>query len=154
MDTLTLLESLQKINKKCNNKFRVGVFAADTLPHRVRKPAALIQNLDDKTQKGSHWTAIFLPSRGKGEYFCSYGIPPLIAAHKRFLLRHSPAGFFHNKKVLQQIDSVECGPYCLLYLANRMSGVSMAKFLKHFDSEVEKNDMMTRSLSSVLLKNL
>lgn len=154
MDTLTLLDSLKKINKKFDNKYRIGVFAADTLPRRCRKPAALIQNLDDKTQKGSHWTAIFLPSRGKAEYFCSYGFPPIIAEHKKFLLRHSSAGYFHNKKVLQQIQSKECGLYCLLYLANRMSGVSMTNFLKNFDSKVSKNDMMTRTLGTFLLNNL
>lgn len=154
MDTLTLLESLRKINKKVNNKFRVGVFAADTLPHRCKKPAAIIQNLDDKTKKGSHWTAIFLPSRGKAEYFCSYGLPPLIADHKKFLMRHSAAGYFHNKKELQNINSIECGPYCLMYLANRMAGVSMNDFLKNYDKDLSNNDKMTRTLSAKFLDSL
>lgn len=153
MDTVSLMEALAKINKKFNNKYRIGVFAADTLPQRCRKPAAIIQNMDGKTQSGSHWTATFLPARGKAEYFCSYGLPPVVKGHLNFLKRHS-AGYIYNKKVLQQLTSTVCGHYCLLYLANRMSGVPMQKFIGYFDNQRTNNDMMTRMLGVYLLKKL
>jgi hypothetical protein len=153
MDTLTLKNVLMKMNKKLNNKYHVGVYAADTLPRKIKKPAAIIQNLDSKYEKGSHWTAMFLPARGRSEFFCSYGLPPFVEGHKKFLERNARS-FIHNKKVLQQISSTECGKYCLIYLANRMSGVSMATFLKNFDPESAKNDVIAHSLGDFLLENI
>jgi hypothetical protein len=154
MDTLSLMDVLKKLNKKFANRFHVGVYAANTLPKKCRKPAAVIMNNQNSSMPGEHWSAAFLPVRGKAEYFCSYGLQPnLVAAHEKFLLRNAKA-YIYNKKQLQQLETQECGRFCLLYLANKMDGRTMNQFLTNFDSSFKINDLHTNVLGRFLLREL
>jgi hypothetical protein len=153
MDTLTLRDVLKKLNKRFANRFHVGVYAANKLPQKCKKPAAVIMNNQNSTMPGEHWSAAFLPVRGKAEYFCSYGLRPLVASQEKFLLRNAKA-YVYNKKELQQITTQECGRFCLLFLANKMSGLSMRQFLTNFDSSKKINDLHSNLLGNFLLREL
>jgi hypothetical protein len=153
MDTLTLRDVLKKLNKKFSNKFHVGVYAANTLPRKCHKPAAVIMNNQASTLPGEHWTAAFLPVRGRGEFFCSYGLRPLVASHENFLLRNAKS-YIYNKKELQQISTQECGRFCLLFLAHKMTGRTMKQFLKNFDDSLKINDLHSNVVGNYLVREL
>lgn len=145
MDGLTL-DTLMRRDKHVSPLF-VGVFAADTLPRRLNNyPALLICNTDPISKPGQHWIAFFIDKNGVGEYWDSYGFPPLVAHHKRFLNRLCKK-WTYNHSSLQAIDSMVCGEYCVLYLVHRAHGYSLHSFVhKLFTSDPIKNDTIVRKL--------
>lgn len=153
MDTLSLLAALKKLNLIYDKKFHVGVYSSDRLPNICRKPAAVIHNDQSSLEPGRHWTCSFLPARGRAEFFCSYGLPPLVVTHKRFLNRNSK-GFVYNKKCFQALDSEVCGLYCLLYLSARMKNISRMNYCKLFSNDTIKNDKIVAERGKYLLKQL
>ena len=74
MNTIQLVVDM--MGGKDVKKYFRGVFPADKLPTRFKKPALLIANTDPSTQKGSHWVAFYIPKSGKPEYFDSLGRSP------------------------------------------------------------------------------
>lgn len=145
MDGLTI-ETLMKRDRHVAPLFE-GVFAADTLPQTLRKqPALLVCNTDPISKPGQHWIAFYVDKHGVSEYWDSYGMPPLVRQHKRFLKKHCKK-WAYNHKTLQAIDSMVCGEYCILYLIHRAHGYSLRSFVhRHFTSDPEKNDEKVRIL--------
>lgn len=109
----------------------VGVFAADKLPCAITRPAILIANTDPQRKPGAHWVAFYIDEFGRGEFFDSYGLPPLVREHRQFLDRHC-SSWTYNGKGLQGLNSKVCGEYCVLYLAHRARGLSLSEFLWYF----------------------
>lgn len=118
-----------------------GVFAADTLPRRLKKkPALLIVNTDPIRKPGAHWQAISIDKHGRGEFFCSYGLAPFIKSHRKFLDRVCKS-WQYNPVAMQAVDSSVCGHYCLLYLILKAHGYSLSDFVNmFFDENENKND--------------
>ena len=145
MDGLTL-DTLMRRDKHVAPLFE-GVFAADTLPRRLHKcPALLICNTDPISKPGTHWVAFFIDKHGVGEYWDSYGMPPLVSHHRNFLKRLCKK-WTYNHTSLQAIDSKVCGEYCLLYLIYRAHGYTLHSFVhKLFTSDPIKNDEKVRTL--------
>ena len=75
MNTLQLERALK--HNTFTKKIFVGVFAADELPTLNTFPCGFVANTDPSTEPGTHWVAFYFPSREKGEFFDSYGHPPL-----------------------------------------------------------------------------
>ncbi len=53
-------------------------------------PAAFVCNTNDGDEPGEHWIALYLVANIRGEYFCSYGLPPardVPHLHEKTLLR-------------------------------------------------------------------
>ena len=74
MNTLQLKRALE--HNPSTKKIFGGVFAADELPKTFDTfPYGLVANTDPSTEPGTHWVAFYFPSRDKGEFFDSYGIP-------------------------------------------------------------------------------
>lgn len=140
------LNALMQEDKHVSPYFE-GVFAADTLPRRLQKsPALLICNTDPISKPGQHWVAFFIGSDGRGEYFDSYGMPPLVKQHRQWL-QSICKSWKYNHTTLQCIDSEVCGEYCVLYLVHRAHHYSMSKFVKKcFTTNTEKNDTMVKTL--------
>lgn len=145
MDGLTL-DTLMRRDKHVAPLFE-GVFAANTLPRKLEKcPALLICNTDPISKPGSHWVAFYIDKHGVGEYWDSYGMPPLVSQHKKFLQRHCKK-WTYNHTCLQALDSSVCGEYCVLYLVHRAHGYSLHSFIrKLFKSDPVKNDDIVRRL--------
>jgi hypothetical protein len=123
---MTALDEFQ-IRKalKCHPQF-VGCYAADELPKKLMH-GGLVVNTDARNMPGTHWNAIYVNKNGVGEFFDSYGLPPIVPQHKKYLnmckyWRNSPAQ-------LQSMSSSVCGHYSILYLDARFHGVSLQKFL-------------------------
>ena len=126
--------------------FFEGVFAADVLPRVLhKKPSLLIANLDPITKKGSHWVAFYRGCEGRGEYFDSYGLPPMVTEHKRFLNRTCQS-WRYSPVCLQAFNSTVCGEYCLMYLVYKAHGYSLNQFVQLFSDDVEKNDILVHQM--------
>ena len=145
MDGLTL-DTLMRRDKHVSPLFE-GVFAADTLPHRLHKrPALLICNTDPLSKCGSHWVAFYINKNGEGEFWDSYGMPPIVPHHRKFLNRLCKK-WIYNSVSLQALDSKVCGEYCVLYLVHRAHGYSMSCFVKSlFTTNPITNDHTVRRL--------
>lgn len=121
------------------SKYFRGVFASDELMGQEwNLPCCFIANTDTRDQSGSHWTAFYLPVSGPLEYFCSYGLSPFA-----FITYLQQSGFSHitrNTDMLQSLDSVVCGQYCLYYLHQRCRGLTMDDALNAFGENRAKND--------------
>lgn len=145
MDGLTL-DTLMRRDRHIAPFFE-GVFASDTLPRALgKRPALLISNTDPISKPGSHWVAMYIGENGEGEYWDSYGLPPLVRNHKKFLQRMCKK-YTYNHKSLQSLHSEVCGEYCVLYLVHRAHGISLHAFLKQlFSPDPEKNDQIVRTM--------
>jgi hypothetical protein len=122
-----------------------GVFAADTLPKSIQKPAVLVVNTDPQHKSGSHWVSIFIDVKGRGEFFDSFGLPPIVATHHEFLSR-TCSTWTYNARSLQGFSSKVCGEYCVLYLVHRARGVTLQEFLWHFKgNNAKSNDKFVKN---------
>jgi len=109
----------------CHPQF-LGCFAADEIP-RTLNHGGFIANTDTRRFPGSHWIAIYVDEKGVGEFFDSYGLPPVVAQHLKFLKLCKKWKF--NRKPLQSMTSSLCGQYAILYLDAKFHGMTMKKFL-------------------------
>ena len=125
---------------KVTSKYFKGVFPADKLPTKIKKPALIIANTDPSNKPGRHWVAFYLPKVGPPEYFDSVGFPPQQEEFLKFLKNHGKA-FKYNQKRLQGSLSTTCGNYCGVYLYYRVKQISFSDFLKLFSSkDFARND--------------
>jgi len=132
----------QKLYKEPNF---IGVFARNTLPREIKtRPFALICNTDLIQEPGTHWIAIYCDKNGIGEYFDSYGLPPLYTEFEHFLYRNCPNGYMHNRIPLQCLDCVTCGEYCVAYVIFRLRNRSYADFISLFTSNPNVNDKLIK----------
>jgi hypothetical protein len=151
MNSEQLFRALQFFNKRFDDIYAIGVYAADKLPKSYSKPAAFIANTDEQGKPGTHWVAIYIPKIGKTEYFDSYGLPPFVDGHISFLDNHK---WMHNQVEMQSLTSNVCGHYCLMYLASRMNGHSLRNFQLLFSRDLTANDVQVLTCSKKVLKRL
>jgi hypothetical protein len=88
----------------------------------------MVINTDKSSQPGSHWVALFFPSRNRVLYFDSYGVTPTQNGPiAKFL-----AGFKHvepNGFPVQSIVSNVCAAYCVYFIYMCSRGKSLADIL-------------------------
>lgn len=89
-----------------------GVFMKDKLPKKLKQIECGIVNLDNSTNKGTHWVA-YVKLNNYCEYFDSYGNlkPPLELL--KYLKR---CNLFYNYNRFQNFNAINCGHLCLEYL--------------------------------------
>ena len=121
----------------------LGTFPRDQLPTVIkRRPSGLIVNTDTASEPGEHWVAIYLANDSCGEYFDSFGLPPLHKEIIAFLNDHNDNGWVYNTITLQDVSSDTCGIYTAFYLQSRLSGYSNEQFLSLFTKHGKINDFI------------
>lgn len=151
MNTVQLTNDMTR-NKYVKKIFK-GVFPADKLPKRIKKPALLIANTDPSNKPGKHWVAFFIPKFGPVEFFNSIGKAPEQQEFIKFL-KNNGKSFIYNKKRLQGMLSTTCGNYCGIYLYYRSKKIPFKKFLNLFStSDFYKNDEKILRLYSSIFDN-
>ena len=139
MDTLTIRKLLKKF--KC---FK-GVYPCDELPYNSELPLNIIVNTDPSNRPGQHWVCVCIEKSGKGEYFDSFGLPPFKEEIFNFLELKSKRWSF-NRIPLQNIASVTCGNYCVLYIIYRCQNLNKKIFYSNFNENTLNNDKRIRAI--------
>lgn len=88
-------------------------------------------------EPGTHWSGLFLPKRGRPEWFDSFNLTPSPAVFKQ--LKRYP-NIKHGRQVLQGLDSDVCARYVIFYIACRMGGYKIKEFYNCFGSNNFVND--------------
>ena len=122
-----------------------GVYPRDCLPKDVKYPSGIICNTDPASQPGEHWICIYVDHYGVGEYFDSFGLPPLFKEFKKYLTEYCVSWIF-NDKTIQSITSNVCGLYCMYYLIMRSKGFTMRELMKVFSDDCVSNDKIVVEL--------
>ena len=129
------------------SKVAQGVFACNKLADDVSYPSGYICNTDPDYRPGEHWVAIFIDHEGVGQYFDSFGLPPMKQTFVDFLETHC-SSWTYNERTLQSVTSSVCGLYCIYFLVMRCNSFSMSTLLDVFTDDFIYND----SLVSYILK--
>ncbi len=128
------IESLLKLNRWNRFKF-LGCFASDDLPIVNNDiPCCFIANVDQSSEKGSHWVSFVIPKVGYLEYFCPLGISfyhwPLFVNYIRNIMCFDT--ILMNKRRIQSSGSNLCGIFCIEYLIKRDKGNSFALIINSY----------------------
>jgi hypothetical protein len=145
MDTKTIKRLLKQY--KC---FK-GVFPSDRLPYSSKLPLNIIVNTDPSHKPGQHWVSISINKFGRGYYFDSFGLPPMVKDIINFLNKKSSAGWSYNKIQVQNIKSSTCGNYCVLYTIFKCNNMGHKEFMREFGGVTQKNDIKMRKIFKTFL---
>lgn len=67
-----------EINEQLKNYPKlVETFARTQIPKKLSRSHGMVVNTDPSWKQGEHWVSIFIDENGYGEYFDSFGFPPL-----------------------------------------------------------------------------
>ena len=112
-----------------------GVYSRD-LPDKI-KDGAYITNLDEYSDIGTHWVALYLLNNDV-TYFDSFGVEHI----PKEILK-----FIGNKNIktnifrIQAYDSVMCGYFCIGFIDFMLKGKTLTDFTNLFStSNFDKND--------------
>ena len=114
-----------------------GVYPRNKLPAYVTYPSIFIINTDTSDKPGLHWVAVSFNSFGYGEYFDSFGIPPLHSEILNFVQRHSFHPYRYNSRFLQDMTSSTCGLYVIYYVLLKSRGCSLSRVVFPFSSRYQ-----------------
>lgn len=111
MDTRQINRILSRC--KATQPHYMGCFPSDRLPKCKHFPCSMVVNLDDSTKPGSHWVAIYAPTKNHVFYFDSYGMKAsgkILRYLKRFPL------ITRQEATIQSIISDVCGQYAIFFI--------------------------------------
>ena len=140
MDTITIKRLLKTY--KC---FK-GVFPCDRLPYDSVSPLNIIVNTDPSYKPGQHWVCVSINQKGRGYYFDSFGLPPIVPEIRNFLDQKTTKGWTYNKRKIQNITSSTCGNYCILFILFKCNKISLKDFIGQFGRSSKKNDDKMRKI--------
>lgn len=146
LNTIQLKLFLKKILR--NNSFQVG--AIDELKD-FHFPVIAIVNNQPKHLSGEHWLAIYCKKpESVIEIFDSAGgiVKDYLKYVSDFVKKHR-LQVQKNVHILQPLDSVLCGYFCLYFLSLKSKGYSFNSILKRFKpNNLEYNAIMVKNYFS------
>lgn len=121
----------------------LGVYPRDLAPE-LKKGTGMIINTDPSEEPGEHWVAIYNDCDFNGVYFDSFGLPPL---HEEILkvLNNSCNSWEYNDIQIQNLRSIRCGEYSIIFLMVMFENHS----LKSFQNLFTKNSFVNESLIKI-----
>ena len=118
-----------EIQKYCKSKPRFnGVYSRDNLPKI--KDGAYVINLDEYSDIGTHWVALYVHNNNDVTYFDSFGvkhIPKEITAFINCILSIAT-----NIVRIQACDSIICGYFCIDFTDFMLAGKTLTEFANLF----------------------
>ena len=126
-----------EIQKYYQNEPRFnGVYSRDNLPKI--KDGAYIINLDEYSDIGTHWIALWVNNSNNITYFDSFGVEHIPEEIKAFI---------GNKNIntnifrIQANDSIMCGYFCIGSINYMLNGKTFTEYTYFFSSnDFKKND--------------
>ena len=140
MDTEQLMRVLAS-DDRTREVFR-DVLPRNHMPSLPRHaPVGYVFNTDPCQQPGEHWVALYIGLDRRGEYFDSYGLPPLHPDVTRWMNDRTTTWTW-NRQRLQSLDTAVCGQYCVFYALHRVRGYTMADVVALFPGIPADNDAL------------
>lgn len=130
MNTIEILKVLS--NDKIIGEIFLGVFPIDKVPKIKKYPSAMIVNLDDSSQPGSHWVALYFVSKRQCNYFDSYGRPPFEL--EEYILQNSRSYTYNNVQV-QRCSTITCGQMCLYFIVWRVRKINYKNIVRSMQND-------------------
>ena len=126
-----------EIQKYYQNEPRFnGVFSRDNLPNKI-KDGAYIINLDEYSDIGTHWVALYLKNNDV-TYFDSFGLEHIPKEIKTFIKNNN---IKTNTFRIQAYDSVMCRYFCIGFIDFMLSGKTLIEYTNLFSpNNFKKND--------------
>ena len=117
-----------EVQKYYKNEPRVnGVYSRDNLSKI--KDGAYIINLDEYSDIGTHWVALYVQNNNNVIYFDSFGVEHIPKEIK---------GFINNKNIITNIfrvlayDSIMCGYFCIVFIDFMLAGKTLTEYTNKF----------------------
>ena len=112
-----------------------GVYSRDNLPKL--EDETYVTNLNDYTDIGSHWVALYLQNNGV-TYFDSFGVEHIPKEIKTFV---GNTNIETNIFRIQASDSIMCGYFCIGFIDFMFAGKTLTEFTNLFSpNNFKKND--------------
>ena len=117
-----------EIQKYYQNESRFnGVYSRDNLPKR--KDGAYLINLDEYSDIGTHWVALFVQNNN-ATYFDSFGVEHIPKEIKAFIDRS--LSITTNIFRIQAYNSIMCGYFCIGFIDFKLAGKTLTEFTNLF----------------------
>lgn len=147
MDT----DQINKImtSNSMTRKYYQGCFPCDRIPkiEELRFPAAIIFNLDEANEIGTHWTCAFAKGH-EVNYFDSYAMEP--NEDINLFLKNFPK-INRNIFPYQSLNSNVCGHFCITCLYFQSKGTSFDSFIKILDRCDDKDLFVRKIVKNLIL---
>ena len=124
----------------------IGTFPCDNIPIVSHRPASFIVNIDPSNKPGIHWVSIWLKKNKTGEFFDPFGYPPLQFEIANYLESQCPNGWCYNTIMLQDIFSITCGKYCILFVKLRCHNIKFIDFIGLFSTVTKINEKILEKI--------
>ena len=127
-----------------------GVYSRDNLPDQI-KDGAYIINVDECSDIGTHWIALYVNNKNNVPYFDSFGVENIPKEVKNFI---DSKNMIVNIFRLQAYDSVMCGYFCIGLFDFILKGNDLTDFINLFSpNNFKKNDKIVLNYFVNKLKN-
>ena len=119
-----------------------GVYSRHNLPKTIKKGAYVI-NLDEYTDIGTHWIALFVKPK-YAVYFDSFGVEHISKEIKKFIgNKDIKANIFR----LQAYDSIMRRYYCIEFINYMFKGKTLLEYTNLFSlKDFKKNDEIIKRI--------
>ena len=125
-----------------------GVYSRDNLPTNIKKGAHEL-NLDEYTDAGTHWIALYVKSR-KIVYFDSFGVEHVPKEIIKFIKNKD---IIANIFRLQAYDSIMCGYFCIKFIDYMFDDKNLIDFTNLVSPhDFKKNDIIIKD--TIITENL
>ena len=132
------IKRVLETDARTRDTFR-GVYARNELPIRAPTTSLYVCNTDPNNKPGEHWVTIYIDSDRRGEYFDSFGMPPLFNEFLTFL-NYNTKSWTHNNRVVQDDYSSAYGFHCIFYAVHRCVGFDVGSIANMYTNDVVFND--------------
>lgn len=152
MDSITIRKILN--SNLSTSKVFSGCFPCDLLPHptTLQYPAALIINLDNHQDDGSHWVAVFAIGLEKEiYYFDSLSLPIMPIIQTDFLNKFTK--IIKNTKPFQNPFANTCAHYCICFVLFLSNGYTFNEFILMLSKNENTDFFVTHIVNEYLNKS-
>ena len=132
------IKHILESDARARDAFR-GVYARNKLPIRAPTTSLYVCNTDPNHKPGEHWVTIYINNDRRGEYFDSFGMPPLFDEFVTFL-NNNTKSWTHSKIVVQDVYSSVCGYHCIFYAVHRCIGFNVGSIANMYTNDAVFND--------------
>ena len=116
----------------------IGVYSRDNLPDKI-KDGAYVINLDDYSDIGTHWIALYVNNKTV-TYFDCFGIEHIPKEVEKVIGNRN---IVTNIYRIQNYDSIMCGYFCIGFIDYMFKGKSSTDYINLFSpNNFKKNDDM------------